>query len=106
MAKYLVAGNYKAEGVAGLVKDGGSGRVKAIKKLCESAGGKVESVYFAFGDHDVYVIADLPDNMAATALAIAVNGTGIVSVKTTVLMTPAEVDEAVKKTPKYRAPGS
>ena len=106
MAKYLVSGNYKAEGVAGLVKDGASGRVKAIKKLCESAGGKVESVYFAFGDHDVYVIADLPDNTAATALAIAVNGTGIVSVKTTVLMTPAEVDEAVKKTPKYRAPGS
>ena len=106
MAKYLVSGNYLGgAGVQGLVKEGGTSRVDAIKKLVKSAGGKVDSVYYAFGEHDVYVIVDLPDNGAAAALALAVNSTGVVSVRTTVLMTPAEVDEAVKKTISYRQPG-
>jgi uncharacterized protein with GYD domain len=62
-------------------------------------------MYFAFGGIDAYVIADLPDNVAAAALALAVNQAGGASTNTVVLMTPAEVDEAAKKSIAYRPPG-
>ncbi len=64
-----------------------------------------ELFYLAFGDADAYVIADLPDNVTAAAGAAAVGSTGAVSVSTTVLLTPAEVDEAFAKTVDYRPPG-
>ena len=68
-------------------------------------GGTVEAFYFAFGDDDVVGIVDMPDNATITALALVINASGAVGVRTTVLITPAEVDEATKKTVDYRAPG-
>ena len=106
MAKYLVQGNYAGEGAKGLVKDGGSSRREAIEKLVASLGGTLESMYYAFGDTDVYVIVDLPDNVSAAAASLTANAAGAVSVSVTVLLTPEEMDEAAKKTPEYRAPGS
>ena len=106
MAKYLVQASYTAEGVKGLLKDGGSGRRSAVAKLIESVGGKVEAFYFAFGSRDVYIIADMPDNASAAAASLAVNSTGAVTTTVTVLLTPQEVDAACQKTPAYRAPGS
>ncbi len=105
MPKYLVQANYVGEGIKGLIKDGGTGRRAAIENLVKSSGGTVEAVYFAFGDTDVYIIADLPDNASAAALALTANSTGMVACKTTVLMTPEEVDKATKKTVTYRPPG-
>jgi uncharacterized protein with GYD domain len=105
MSKYLVHGNYVGEGIKGLLKEGGSGRRAAIEKLVSSLGGSLESVYYAFGDTDVFVIVDMPDNASMTAVALAAGASGAVTVKTTVLMTPEEVDEAAKKTPDYRPPG-
>ena len=105
MPKYLLEANYVGEGVKGLLKEGGSGRQAAVKNLFESMGGKMEAFYFAFGKRDVYVIGELPDNTAAAALALAVNAGGSATCKTTVLMTPDEVDVAVKKKADYRAPG-
>ena len=105
MPKYLVSANYVGEGIKGLLKDGGSARQAAVEKLVGSLGGSVESMYYAFGETDVYVIADMPDNASMTALALTVGASGAVTLKTTVLMTPEEVDEAAKKTPNYRPPG-
>ena len=65
----------------------------------------MEAIYFAFGDTDIYVIVDMPDHASVTAVSLVVNASGTATVKTTVLMTPEEVDEAVKKTPHYRSPG-
>ena len=101
MAKYLFEARYTAEGVKGLVRDGGTGRRAAVEKACVSAGGKVEAMYFAFGGVDAYVVADLPDHASAAALALAVNQSGIATTKTVVLMTAAEVDAAGKKTIAY-----
>lgn len=106
MPKYMVHANYVGEGIKGLMKDGGSGRRAAVAKLLESVGGKLESIYYAFGDADVFVIADLPDNEAAMAISLITNASGAVAVRTTVLMTTEEVDAAVKRTPAYRPPGS
>jgi uncharacterized protein with GYD domain len=106
MPKYLFHGNFTAQAVKGVVQEGGTGRVKAVEKLAQSVGGKLESYYFAFGDTDYYIVLDLPDNNAAAAISLTVGGSGSVANKTTVLMTPAEVDEAVKKHPSYRPPGA
>ncbi len=105
MPKYLVHGNYVGEGIKGLLKEGGSSRRAAIEKLVSSLGGSLESVYYAFGDTDIYLIVDMPDNASMAALALVAGASGAVTVKTTVLMTPEEVDEAAKKTPDYRPPG-
>ncbi len=105
MPKYLVQANYVGEGIKGLLKEGGSSRAANLEQTIKSMGGSMEAFYYAFGDTDVFVICDLPDNASASALALAVAATGAVTLKTTVLITPQEVDEAVKKHPSYRAPG-
>jgi uncharacterized protein with GYD domain len=105
MPKYLIQATYTMDGVKGLMKDGGSGRRAAVEAMMSKLGGKLECMYFAFGDHDVYVIVDAPDNQTVTALALAVNQSGAVSSRTTVLLTPEEVDQAVKKQVDYRPPG-
>jgi uncharacterized protein with GYD domain len=105
MPKYLAQCNYVGEGVKGLLKEGGSSRRAAVEKLVKSVGGTVEAFYYAFGETDLYVIAELPDNATMTTLALLVAASGAITIKTTVLITPEEVDEAVKKTPSYRPPG-
>lgn len=105
MPKYLLTVSYATDGVKGLLKEGGSARLAAAKKVAKSLGGKVESFYFALGEADAYVIADLPDNASAAAISLALGSTGLVIVSTTALMSCEEMDEAVKKSPTYRGPG-
>ena len=105
MANYLVIANYSAEGIKGVIKNGGSARVDAVKKTIKGLGGKVQSFHFAFGADDAYVIVELPDNIAAAALGLAVSSTGLTSVKTVVLLTPGEIDEAAKRQVAYTPPG-
>ena len=105
MPKYLIQANYVGEGIKGLLKEGGSARKEAVEKLAASLGGSVESIYYAFGDTDVYVIADMPDNASQAAIALLASASGAVTVKTTVLLAPEEIDEAARKTPNYRPPG-
>jgi uncharacterized protein with GYD domain len=105
MAKYLIKATYGPEGVKGLLKEGGTGRRKAVDQLVAGLGGKVEAFYYALGDEDVFVIADLPDNTAAAAISLAVNATGAVQLKTVPLLAVEDIDEAAKKTAEYRPPG-
>jgi uncharacterized protein with GYD domain len=105
MPKYLVQVNYVGEGVKGLLKDGGSKRRAVVEKLFSSLGGTMEAFYYAFGDTDLYIIADFPDHATVAAGVLTVTATGTVTCKTTVLLTPEELDEAAKKTPIYSPPG-
>lgn len=105
MPKYLFQASYTAEGLKGLLKEGGSSRRDTLAQLVEGLGGSLESFYYAFGENDVYAIGDAPDNATAAALSMAINASGVVTVKTVVLMTPEEADEATKKTVAYRPPG-
>jgi uncharacterized protein with GYD domain len=105
MPKFLVEASYTAEGLKGLLKDGGTGRRAAIEAAAKSIGGKLEAMYFAFGKHDVVTIIDVPDNVTAAAMALAVNASGAAMTRTTALLTPEEVDQAVKKAIRYKAPG-
>src|SRR5213593_553096 len=106
MPKYLIEASFTAQGVKGIQSEGGTARVEAVTKTVESVGGRLESFLFAFGDRDVYVIADLPDNESAAALALAVNSSGAVATRTVVLLTPEEVDAAAKRSVDYRPPGA
>ncbi len=105
MPKYLIQANYVGEGLKGLLKEGGTSRRDEVEKAIKSAGGTLEAFYYAFGETDAYIIAEAPDNVSVAALGLMVNASGTVTCKTTVLLTPQEIDEAAKKTPSYRAPG-
>jgi len=106
MARYLIRATYTAEGARGLIKEGGSSRRSTLEQLIKKIGGNLEAFYFAFGEDDVYAIADLPDNVTAAAVGLAVSGSGSVRTRTVVLLTPEEIDEATKKSVEYRAPGA
>jgi len=106
MPKYLWQASYTTAGAQGIRKAGGTARRAAVKELIEKAGGKLEALYFAFGKTDAIIIAELPDQAAAVGISLAVNATGAVGLKTTVLVTPEELDSAAKKSVDYRPPGS
>ena len=105
MPKYMFEGCYSVEGAKGVAKDGGSARREALTRVFEGLGGKLECFYFAFGEVDVFVIGDLPDNETAASAALAINKAGAASCRTTVLITPEEMDKAARKSVSYRAPG-
>jgi uncharacterized protein with GYD domain len=105
MPKYLLEARYTIDGAKGLMRDGGTKRRAAAEAALKSVGAKVEAFYFAFGDNDAVVIADAPDNVSMTAASLAINASGAVTLKTTVLQTPEEVDQAVKKPVSYTPPG-
>ena len=105
MPKYLIEGSYSADGLIGLIKEGGCSRRDTVAQLVQGLGGTLEAFYFTFGQDDTVAIADLPDNVTATAISVAANASGAVRVKITVLLTPEEIDTATQKTTYYRAPG-
>lgn len=106
MPKYLLEVNYTLEGVRGVLAQGGTARQAAAQAAAESVGGTVESFFFAFGATDAYVTAEMPDNVAAAALALAVTAGGGATARTVALLTPADIDAAVGKKVSYRPPGS
>ena len=106
MAKFLTRGSYTTNGIKGVLKEGGTKRVQAAKQLIEGLGGKVEAFYFCFGDDDFIIIAEGPDNIGTIAGSMIANATGAVKVKTTILITPEEMDKATKMTAEYRPPGA
>jgi uncharacterized protein with GYD domain len=106
MPRYLYKASYTAEGAKGVLKEGGSSRRAAISEMAEKAGGKVEAFYYAFGDCDVYVIAEAPDNASAASISLAVGASGAARIETVVLLTPEEIDQAAKASVAYRAPGT
>ncbi|MFN2555934.1 MAG: GYD domain-containing protein [Nitriliruptorales bacterium] len=105
MAKYLWEATYSGEGIEAVRQEGGTSRRRAVEEVIEGLGGTVEAFYYAFGPNDTYTIFELPDNISAATASLAITGTGAVRVRTTVLLTPEEVDEVVEKSVEYRPPG-
>jgi uncharacterized protein with GYD domain len=97
MPHYLIQVAYNRGGVAALLQEP-QNRIEKVTPAIEAVGGRVECGYFAFGDHDVVLICEMPDNTSAAAFALAVAAGGTVgSYKTTVLLTPDEAVEAMRK---------
>ncbi|WP_373493899.1 GYD domain-containing protein [Aquiflexum sp.] len=106
MKKYLVKGRYTSDGTKGLIQEGGSSRKMTIEKMLAEMDGKVESFYYAFGEDDVYLIVELPDDISGAAVILKVNAAGLVRISMTALFSPADIDAASKKTVNYRIPGA
>jgi|SRR2546421_6139535 len=106
MPKYLITANYTAEGTKGLLVEGGSGRKAVIEKALQGVGGTLEAMYYAYGDTDVIIIADMPDTVSGLALSLVANASGTVNVKTTPLITVEEIDAACKKSIAFRPAGA
>lgn len=94
MPRYLVQAKYTESGLRDILKEGGSKRAEVIGSVIHALGGSVESFFYALGDTDVFVVINLPDAINACAFSIATNASGAVIVRTTVLLTPEELDEA------------
>jgi uncharacterized protein with GYD domain len=105
MPKYMIQASYVGEGLKGLLNEGGTKRHQTVAKAIEGMGGTLESFYYAYGDYDVVGIADMPDNVSSVAFSLMVNASGVINAKTTVLLTPEEIDQATKKTVDFRPPG-
>ena len=105
MAKFLVCANYVGEGIQGLLNEGGTSRRSVIEKLAGSLGGKVECIYYALGEYDIYGILDMPDNASMVAFSLRAASSGRVQLKSIALLTPEEIDNATTKKSEYRAPG-
>jgi uncharacterized protein with GYD domain len=97
MPHYLQQVAYSREGWEALVANP-QNRIEAVRPAIEKLGGKIESAWFCFGDYDIVVITEMPDNVSAAAIAMAFAGGGACkSVQTTPLMSPDEAVQAVRK---------
>ena len=105
MPKYLLEASYTVDGLKGLIKEGGTARRTAVETAAKALGGSVDSFYYVFGEADALVVMDMPDNVSVAAMSLSVAASGAVSGSVRVLLTPEEIDAAVKKTTNYRAPG-
>jgi len=84
-------------------------RFDALRPVFDNLGGRIVNAWVSFGDYDIVIISELPDNVSAAALAIAASAGGACkSIKTTPLMGAAEGMEALRKAAAsgYRAPSS
>jgi uncharacterized protein with GYD domain len=98
MAIYMYQAAYTAESWAAQVKKP-QNRVEAVgRQACEAVGGKLLGGWYCFGDYDLVIIADVPNNEAMSGIALAIAAGGAIkSSKTTVLMTGEEIVGALKK---------
>jgi uncharacterized protein with GYD domain len=105
MTKYLVQSSYTSDGLTGLFKEGGSARAEVVEGMVRRLGGTLESLYFAFGETDAYFVMDVPDNVSAASVGLTISESGAARTRTTALLSPTEIDEAVRKDLAYRPPG-
>ena len=105
MPRFLLQVSYTPEGMQGVMREGGTSRRSVVEELAQGLGGSIEAFYFAFGEDDVYVISDFPDNVTAAAVSMTVGASGAARIKSVALLTAEEVDEATRKSVDYRPPG-
>jgi len=105
MQKYLFYGSYTPDGYKGLLSEGGSVRIGVAKQALQSVGGSLEAFYYSNGEQDFYIIVNLPDNVSSTAITLAGNASGTFGIRAVPLLTPEEMDEAVKMRVDFRPPG-
>jgi uncharacterized protein with GYD domain len=105
MPRFMIQASLTGEGLKGTLTEGGTARKAALEETISALGGTLESFYYAFGDDDVVGIAEMPDNVSAAAFAVTVAAAGVATTRTTVLLTPEEIDQVGAKAVAYRPPG-
>ena len=105
MAKFLFQITYTETGLRGILEEGGSKRKEAVDVAIKSLNGWLEARYYSFGETDMFIVCELPDNVSASAFSMIASSGGAAKVKTTVLISAEEIDRATKKTVNYQPPG-
>jgi uncharacterized protein with GYD domain len=106
MPMFLATGPYTSEGVSGLARSGAAQRAAQLAAMAKGLGGRLEAMYFGLSESDTYIVLELPDTATATAIAKAVNAVGTGYCKMQLILTPQEMDEALKIDTRFVAPGS
>ena len=106
MPKYLFYGSYTPQGYKGLMEEGGSARIEVSKRALGSVGGSLESFHYANGEQDFYIIVNLPDHIISTAVTLVGNASGAFRIHAVPLLTPEEMDEAIKLKVDFQPPGA
>ncbi|WP_217206619.1 GYD domain-containing protein [Streptomyces sp. AC550_RSS872] len=105
MPKFLIQATYTPDGAKGLLKEGASGRRAAVDRVVNDLGGKVEAMYFTFGEDDLVCIIDFPDAVSMAAVSLTVKASGALHTRATPLLTLDEIDKASRRQVTFRAPG-
>ncbi|MGW2637394.1 GYD domain-containing protein [Streptomyces sp. NPDC001348] len=106
MPKFLIQATYTPEGSKGLLREGASGRRAAVEQVVTGLGGKVEAMYYAFGQDDIVLVIDLPDPVSMAAVSLTVKAGGGLQTRATPLLTVDEIDAAARRQVDFRAPGA
>jgi uncharacterized protein with GYD domain len=105
MPKFMIKAIYTPDGIKGLKKDTASGALEIRRSRLRAMGGKLDALYYALGDDNVFAIIDLPSHVHAASLGAAASASGLVETRTVSLLTVAEMDKALGEDVKYRPPG-
>jgi uncharacterized protein with GYD domain len=107
MPRYLSLFKYSVEGHKGFLKEKAAGREAALRKALESAGGKLEAIYWAAtGEYSGFTISEVPDSASGAALGALVDASGVAANREAVeILTSSEIDQALAKPMSFRPPG-
>jgi uncharacterized protein with GYD domain len=98
MPTYLYQLAYTAESLAAQIKDPQDRIETAARPVAEAAGGRLIGGGFAFGDYDVVLLVEVPDDESMAAVALAVSAGGAIrSAKTTKLLSGSQYVASLKK---------
>lgn len=106
MPNYLIRISATAAYVDGLVREGFVAREAYVKQLIEGMGGSLRSCFWSHGEADGYLVVWAPDVEVVNAALLAANREGNLSTSTVSLFTSAEMDQATRRLPEYRAAGA
>ena len=106
MPRFMILASLTSDGLKGTLAEGGTARKAALEQTISALGGTLEAFYYAFGEDDVVGIAELPDNVSAATFAVTVAAAGVAATRTTVLLTPEEIDQVAARTVAYRPTGT
>ena len=97
MPYFLTQASYTSEAWSALMRNPHD-RSEAVRPVVEKLGGRIVNAFFAYGEYDVVLILEMPDEASAAALAVAAAGGGALrAIKTTQLIPVAEGVEILKK---------
>lgn len=94
MPRYLWQVAFTPAGASGLIADGGTARCGAIERMVERVCGMVEACYFSVGGRDLFVIGEVPDEIAAAMLSVHTTASGAARTEAIPLLTPEQMDKA------------
>ena len=97
MSQYILLINWTQQGISNIKES--SDRYSSFKTSVEKAGGKLIGGYYTFGEYDVIIIIEAPNDEAVMSLMLKVGSAGNVRTKTLKAFTAEEGMNIIKNLP-------